>query len=108
MSKFKTSIPVDIKRVTDALPLSSYLEGVQFNRESSTVEVLWENDRLRTPFTFASEWPAEKLPEARETVAKALAAEESAEAPAPPPAAGPAPAVPTGAQEVVEKKRGRK
>lgn len=54
MSKFKTSIPVEIKAVLDALPPRSFVNGVSL--EGETVVVQWENDDYRTPYTYPVEW----------------------------------------------------
>ena len=52
MSKFVTSIPVDVAAVKALLPPNSFLHGVTFNAETSSVDVTWENDAHKTPYTF--------------------------------------------------------
>lgn len=64
MSKFKTSIKVDVAAVLAALPPYTYVHGVTFDRESSSVQVEWENDNLRTPHTFATEIDLADIPKA--------------------------------------------
>lgn len=55
MSKFKTSIPVDVEAIKNGLPARSFVHGVAFDGQSVTVE--WENDHFKTPYTFSVDWP---------------------------------------------------
>lgn len=54
MSKFRTTIPVDIERITKALPARSFVNEVTFDGENVIVQ--WENDDYSTAFTYAVEW----------------------------------------------------
>jgi hypothetical protein len=54
MSKFKTSIPVDLAAIKNALPPRSFVSGVHFDGERVTLE--WENDDYKTPYTVPVEW----------------------------------------------------
>lgn len=56
MSKFKTSIPVDLDAIKNALPGRSFINSIEFDRERGTVSVLWENDDFKTPYTFPVDW----------------------------------------------------
>lgn len=57
MSKFITSISVDLPSVVKALPAGSYLHAVRLNPVTSVVEVEWEHDAFKTPWTFCTEFP---------------------------------------------------
>ena len=64
MSKFNTRIPVDVAAVVALLPRKSTVSGVsleQVDDGSHEVVVEWENDWMKSPFTFPVEWPVEKL-----------------------------------------------
>lgn len=61
MSKFVTSIPVDVESVRKLLPAKAFFIGLKFNAESSAVELSWEDDNLVTPYTDAIEFPVEAL-----------------------------------------------
>lgn len=61
MSKFVTSIAVDVESVKKLLPGKAFFAEVRFNREASTVEIVWEDDNLVTPFTNATEFKVEFL-----------------------------------------------
>src|SRR5579862_5521555 len=54
MSKFQTTITVDLKAVLDQLPERSFVNGILFDGEN--VIVHWENDDYTTPYTFPLEW----------------------------------------------------
>lgn len=54
MSKFQTSIPVDLATIKNALPPRSFVNDVVFDGER--VIVNWENDDYQTPYTFPVEW----------------------------------------------------
>jgi hypothetical protein len=69
MSKFKTSIKVVVEDVKAVLPKGCYLERIEFNAKTNTVEVLWEHDAWKTPFTFPVEMSVETL---RDKVADAV------------------------------------
>ncbi len=73
MSKFITCIPVDVAAVIAALPPKSYVHSVEltpklvntgqpgvFNTKFE-VEVIWDNDDLKTAYTFPLPYPLEKL-----------------------------------------------
>ncbi len=68
MSKFKTCIPVDVDAIKALLPSNSFIHGVTWNPEASQVELQWENDRLKTPYTFSVDFPIESL-KAKQVVA---------------------------------------
>ncbi len=81
MSKFKTSIPVDVKGVMALLPKGVHVHKTLFNAEAQTVEIEWDHDAFRTPVTFAVEFPAEnirtgKLPTGVTAVAKVAVVED--------------------------------
>lgn len=82
MSKFLTSITVDVESVRKLLPAKAFQGEIRFNPALSTIEILWEDDNLVTPFTFATEFPLEALKErkipAGVKLRKQLAAEKSA------------------------------
>jgi len=68
MSKFKTSIPVDVESIKKLLPEGAYLHGVEWDKQQSDVNILWEHDKFVTPHDFATEFPRanleqEKLPD---------------------------------------------
>ena len=52
MSMFKTTIPVDLASVRQALPPQSYVHSTKLNEATSEVEVVWESDAFTTPYTF--------------------------------------------------------
>jgi hypothetical protein len=54
MSKFKTSIPVDVATIKEQLPERSFVNSVTFSGEAVVIE--WENDNFKTPYTFPVEW----------------------------------------------------
>jgi len=57
MSKFKTAIPVDVEAVKKLLPAGSFIHGVEWNKDTSSVELTWEHDKVVTPFSFAADLP---------------------------------------------------
>ena len=61
MSKFKTVIPVDVAAIVGLLPKNSFVEAVTFDKDAGAVCVTWDNDRLKTPYSFAFDFPAENL-----------------------------------------------
>ncbi len=65
MSKFKTSIPVDVAGVKQLLPEGSHIDGVTFDESAGTVSVHWQHDRFRTPFDHAVEFPMPNLERAQ-------------------------------------------
>lgn len=126
MSKFKTAIAVDVESVKGLLPKGSFLHGVEWNKDNSSVELTWEHDALKTKYSFASDYPLAKLREfaglnnrppadapenvtvaaETETVAPQIQAADPEAAPAA--VASAAGTVRTGEQEVVEKPRRRR
>jgi hypothetical protein len=61
MSRFKTCIPVNVGAVLKLLPPHSFVHGHKFNPETNQVEIEWEHDQLKTPYTFAMEFPVASL-----------------------------------------------
>lgn len=61
MSKFITSIPVDVEAIKAILPDRSYVHGATFNPQEGRVELVWEHDDYRTPYTFPVELPLSVL-----------------------------------------------
>jgi hypothetical protein len=61
MSKFKTSIAVDVAAITARLPADAYVHGVTWDPEAKQVSVVWETDTIKTGFDFPVEYPVEKL-----------------------------------------------
>lgn len=61
MSKFRTTIPVDLKSVIAKLPERSNVLSVEYNAASCEIELIWDNDKLTTPYTFPLDYPLEKL-----------------------------------------------
>jgi hypothetical protein len=61
MSKFKTTIPVDVEQVKKLLPPGAHLDGVTFDAGNNSVEVRWQHDGFRTPLDHAVEYPLAKL-----------------------------------------------
>ena len=64
MSKFVTSVPVDVARLIARLPSGSYVHEVTLNADRSAVDVLWDHDDFQTKVTFPTEWPAGEPPPA--------------------------------------------
>jgi len=61
MSKFITTLPVDLAGVVKSLPAGSYLHAVRLNPVTSVVEIEWEHDAFRTPWTFGADFPLADL-----------------------------------------------
>lgn len=61
MSKFHTHIPIDVKAVEQSLPQGSHVNGVHLASDHKSVVVEWENDNLKTSFTFPIEITPETL-----------------------------------------------
>jgi hypothetical protein len=55
MSKFKTTIPVDVAGLIQILPKGSSIGPVTLRKDNSAVDVEWEHDDYVTPYTFAVE-----------------------------------------------------
>lgn len=56
MSKFITKIPINVEEVVAMLPKRSDVESVSLSEDGKTIELLWGNDWMKTPFTFPLEW----------------------------------------------------
>lgn len=65
MSKFKTTVLVDIAAVKAMLPAGASVTAVTLNADLTGVDVLWEHDNFHTPYTFPVEWqdPGGKPPD---------------------------------------------
>ena len=61
MSKFKTSIAVDVAAVKELLPEGSFLHGVNWDAKHGTVDLLWEHEKILTGRDFPVEFPAAVL-----------------------------------------------
>lgn len=61
MSKFVTTIPVDVHGVLALLPKRATPLDVRFDPELEVVAVEWDDDDLVTPFTFPLEYSIERL-----------------------------------------------
>jgi hypothetical protein len=61
MSKHKTSVPVNVASVIAALPKNSYVHSAELNEARDGVDIVWENDAIKTPYTFPVEYPLDKL-----------------------------------------------
>ena len=65
MSKFVTSIPVDVDIVIASLPERSFVHSVTLLRPPAggptSIEIVWDNDALKTAYTFPLPYPLEKL-----------------------------------------------
>jgi hypothetical protein len=48
MSKFKISIPVDVDAIVRGLPAGTYIHGIRWASEASTVDVVAEHDAFKT------------------------------------------------------------
>lgn len=85
MSKFKTSIPVQVEELIGRLPKGSSINGVTLRKDNSAVDVEWEHDNLQTPYTFAVDCPDVENPPVIKPKAKAESGKrESGNAPTPP------------------------
>lgn len=61
MSKFSTRIPVNINEIIGKLPKNSFIHSVELAEDRASVEIIWDNDKLQTAYTFPINFPAEKL-----------------------------------------------
>lgn len=61
MSRFLTTIDVDVQAVLEVLPPRAHPLDVRFNPETCQVEIEWDDDDLVTPWSFAHEYPLELL-----------------------------------------------
>jgi hypothetical protein len=61
MSKFKTSIPVDVDSIKGALPKGAFIEGVTWNQDAGAVELRWSHGAFKTPFDYAVEFTPDDL-----------------------------------------------
>lgn len=61
MSLALTTILIDIKAVTDALPRKAHIHSVKLKADNSGVEIVWDSPEFVTPYTFPVEYPLEKL-----------------------------------------------
>lgn len=62
MSKFKTTIPVDLDGVLSKLPKGSAVLGITLREDKKAVEVVWDHDQFRTPYTFPVDCPDPENP----------------------------------------------
>lgn len=81
MSKFKTSIPVDVDAIKKLLPEGAYVHGVEWDEEQKDVNVLWEHDAFKTPVDFPVEFPRVNLEEQKLPEGVTLRKPEGAEVP---------------------------
>jgi hypothetical protein len=61
MSKFFTSIAVDVESVKKLLPEGSVFERMVWNSRASAIEIYWENEAFKTPFDHARAFPVTDL-----------------------------------------------
>ena len=61
MSKFKTVMMVDVEAIKRELPNNVFIHGVEFQADPPRVELTWEHDGLKTPYTFPLDYPLELL-----------------------------------------------
>jgi hypothetical protein len=61
MSKFVTSIPVDVEAIKRSLPPGAFFHHVQAGVGLERVEVVWEHEGLKTPWDYPLEFPAALL-----------------------------------------------
>lgn len=61
MSAFLTELPVDINGAKVLLPKGSFVESVTWNAENQTVEMVWSNRDLKTPYTTPTKFPLQML-----------------------------------------------
>lgn len=61
MSKFVTSIGVDVEGLLAQLPKTAYVHGVTYNPQLTRVEVTWEDDSLMSRYTFPVEFTLAQL-----------------------------------------------
>lgn len=55
MSKFTTTIPVDVQAVKDSLPKQSHIHRTHISADGHSLVLEWENDEWRTPYTVNME-----------------------------------------------------
>ncbi len=61
MSKFHTSIPIDIDAAFAKLPVGSRVVNYSLDQASRQLAVEWENDKLLTPYNVPIPFPLEDL-----------------------------------------------
>lgn len=61
MSKFLTTLSIDVQAVLEMLPAGSSIQDVRLTETKRAVEILWDNDNLRTPYTVPIPFPLENL-----------------------------------------------
>jgi hypothetical protein len=61
MSKFSTTIPVDIASIIAKLPQDNFIHSVSLNADNSGVEIVWESSKFVTPVTFPTEFPVKDI-----------------------------------------------
>ncbi len=61
MSKFITSIPIDVESIKGKLPKGCFIHSISWNAEKSKLEITWEHHKLVTPYTFPVEFPVYNL-----------------------------------------------
>lgn len=70
MSRFRTTIPIDLKELLQALPQDTYIHSIVLDREyhpeqqkqpPSCVVIEWESAKLKTGYHFAVDYPLEDL-----------------------------------------------
>lgn len=62
MSKFVTTLHIDLTQITKNLPKGALVEKVRLDAKNN-VEVLWDCDALVTPYQFHVEFPLKNLVE---------------------------------------------
>lgn len=61
MSKFKTTLPVNVAEIIGKLPKASFVHSVTLLPDRTGVEIVWDCDALKTAYTFPIEYPLERL-----------------------------------------------
>lgn len=61
MSKLKTIVPVDAQAVIRSLPPKSFVHSVELNADKTGIEIVWDNDAIKTGRTYPVEYPLEKI-----------------------------------------------
>ena len=56
MSRFITTIPIDVDRVIKLLPKRSDVESVEFKPETSSIAIHWSNENAETGLLIPIEW----------------------------------------------------
>jgi hypothetical protein len=56
MSKFRTTITVDINALVRRLPPRSAVTQITLRDDMTGVDVEWENDDFKTPYTVPVDW----------------------------------------------------